>query len=173
VDRRDPEVRAAEWALDDGERHALTRQLDRVRLVVVKPWGELLPTTQRSMPLRDACRPCRALRGPAPVSRTSSLSASASLMRSPARHETMISALTRSLSGHSPAHRMAATISSTVGGSAGYRRPSCVAGGRSSGRTAWPARDDGRPHRAAHEKSCCRASSPQRPLAWKAVSGQA
>jgi hypothetical protein len=50
-------------------------------------------------------------------------SASASLIRNPARHSTMITPRSLIPSGPSPAPRMTAMISSTVGGSGGYRRP--------------------------------------------------
>src|SRR4051812_47551326 len=53
------------------------------------------------------------------ASRSASVSASASWMRSPARQSTTISPRIRNPCGVVPARRMTATISSTVGGSAG------------------------------------------------------
>jgi hypothetical protein len=44
-------------------------------------------------------------------------------MRRPARHKITISARSRTPSTLLPASRITAMISSTVGGSAGYRRP--------------------------------------------------
>jgi hypothetical protein len=52
-------------------------------------------------------------------SRSLSASASASLIRNPARQSKMMSARVRSPVLRSPAQRITATISSTVGGSAG------------------------------------------------------
>ncbi|MGN6171190.1 MAG: hypothetical protein ACTHQQ_23930 [Solirubrobacteraceae bacterium] len=52
-----------------------------------------------------------------------------SLIRSPARHNTTISPRSLTPSMRSPAARMTAMISSTDGGSAGYRKP-LLRGGR-------------------------------------------
>jgi integrase len=56
-------------------------------------------------------------------SRSDSISDSASWMRSPPRHSTTISARSRSPCRSGEIRRMTATISSTVGGSAGYTCP--------------------------------------------------
>jgi hypothetical protein len=77
-----------------------------------------IPTSRRLSPL-----PWRTSRAPRSGSRSVSLSASASLIRSPARHSATITPRSRTPSALSPAARITATISSTVGGSAGYRRP--------------------------------------------------
>ena len=62
-------------------------------------------------------------------SKSLSWSASASLIRSPARQRSTISARSRWPSGRSPTVRMTETISSIVGGSAGYCSP-LLRGGR-------------------------------------------
>jgi hypothetical protein len=86
----------------------------------VRPWRELLPAPAVHADLTTLAA-LAATYGTAPVtrSRSPSASASASLIRSPARHRITISARTRSAFGDFPAQRITATISSTVGGSAG------------------------------------------------------
>lgn len=61
---------------------------------------------------------------------------------SPARQRSTVSARRRFPSGRSPTMRMTATISSTVGGSAGYCSPCCAAVGRGDSR-AWSLTSDG------------------------------
>jgi hypothetical protein len=77
-----------------------------------------MPTCRRLPPL-----PRRTRTPPRARSRSLSASASASLMRRPARQSTTISARVRSPCAVPPATRMTAMISSTAGGSVGYRRP--------------------------------------------------
>jgi len=60
---------------------------------------------------------------PLPASRSLSANASASLIRRPARANTTSGPRSLVPSGSSPAARITAMISSTVGGSAGYREP--------------------------------------------------
>jgi hypothetical protein len=83
-----------------------------------------MPTWRRFPPL-----PRRTRTLPRARSRSLSANASASLMRRPARHRTTISARVLRPCAVPPATRMTATISSTAGGSAGYRRP-LLRGGR-------------------------------------------
>src|SRR3954453_3253388 len=73
-----------------------------------------MPASRRRPPL-----PRRTSRAPRRWSRSDSLSASASWIRSPARHSTTIRPRSRHPWRPSPAARMTAAISSTVGGSAG------------------------------------------------------
>ena len=77
-----------------------------------------IPTSRRRpfLPLRTSSAPRLGSRSP-------SASSSASWIRSPARQSTTISPRTRKPLAPSLAVRMTATISSTRGGSAGYRRP--------------------------------------------------
>jgi hypothetical protein len=76
--------------------------------------------------------------------RSLSLRASASLMRRPARHSATISPCNLTASAASPAACITATISSTVGGSAGYRRP-LLRGGQPWGKLASVACERRRP----------------------------
>jgi hypothetical protein len=98
-----------------------------------------IPTSRRLSPL-----PWRTSREPRSGSRSVSFSASASLIRRPARHNTTTIPRNRTPSGLSPATCITATISSTVGGSAGYRNPCCGAGAPNGSWTWWPANGAGR-----------------------------
>ncbi len=73
-----------------------------------------IPTSRRRPPL-----PLRTRSDPRSGSRSLSANASASLIRSPARHSTTIRPRSLTPSRSSPAARMTAMISSTVGGSGG------------------------------------------------------
>ena len=77
-----------------------------------------MPTSRRRPPL-----PRRTSTEPRRGSRSASPRARASLIRNPARQRTTIKPRRRRPWRLSPATRIAATISSTVGGSAGYRMP--------------------------------------------------
>jgi hypothetical protein len=77
-----------------------------------------MPTSRRRPPF-----PRRMTRAQRARSRSVSARSSASLIHSPARQRTTISARRRAPSALSPVARMTATISSTVRGSAGKRRP--------------------------------------------------
>jgi hypothetical protein len=83
-----------------------------------------IPTSRRRPPL-----PRRTSSEPRRRSRSASCSASASSIRRPARHNTATSPRRRRPCRLSPTICMTATISVTVGGSAGYRRP-LLRGGR-------------------------------------------
>jgi hypothetical protein len=100
-----------------------------------------IPTSRRRPPL-----PRRTSSEPRRRSRSASRSESASSMRRPARHNTTTSPRSRRPCTPSPAIRMTATISSTVGGSAGYRRPLLRADDRRESRASSPATVDDRRH---------------------------
>ena len=107
------------WATQDAEQSA-GRQLP----AELKPGVEVRPSPPVHPDLAPLITlPCRTTREPRLGSRSVSLRASASLMRSPARHSTTMIPRRRTSSGPSPAARITATISSTAGGSGGYRRP--------------------------------------------------
>jgi hypothetical protein len=82
-------------------------------------------------------------------SRSASVSASASRMRSPASHKTTIRPRSRWPCGSSPASRITAMISSTFGGSAGYRRP-LLPGGRPAWNPGIVAGERRRPARSSN-----------------------
>src|SRR4051794_10471465 len=106
VDRGHAEVAVPELALDDVQRYALAKQLQRMRV----------PQLVWSAAAAHA------------ASRSSSPRSSDSWMRRPARQSTAISPRARCPCKPSPQARMTAMISSVRGGSGGYRRP--LLGGR-------------------------------------------
>lgn len=104
------------WAVDHAEQRA-DRQLDPPR----KPWSDMIaprPRVQsdfsRLLPL-----PARTRIEPRRGSRSDSISDKASWIRSPPRQSTTISARSLSPCPSAGVWRITATISSTVGGSAG------------------------------------------------------
>jgi transposase len=112
--------------------------------------------------------PWRIRTAPRSGSRSVSLSASASLIRSPARQSMTITPRNRSPSEASPAARITAMISSTVGGSGGYRR-SLLRGGRPWWKLEVVAGERRRParssiSRASMTSSCGRRLTP--PSSW-------
>jgi hypothetical protein len=103
-----------------------------------------MPTSRRCPPL-----PCCTRTEQRFASKSVSVSASASWIRSAARHSTTISARTRKPWRSSPAWRMTATISSTVGGLRGMCGPCYAARGRRDSQAASRVTGDGRPRRTA------------------------
>lgn len=110
---------AGGWSVN----HAKDRA-DRKLATDLEPWLELLSRPAVHADLASLAALAAAdEHGATGTVEIVSWSASASLIRSPARQSSTIGALRRWPSPRSPTVRMTATISSTVGGSAGYCSP--------------------------------------------------
>ena len=103
-----------------------------------------IPTSRRLSPF-----PCRMRTAPRSGSRSVSLSESASLIRSPARHSITITPRNRSPSGSSPAARITAMISATVGGRA-VATPLVAAAEGLDGNWKWSRASDGGQRRSGN-----------------------
>ena len=103
--------RPAQNAEERADRQGPAQLKPRVKLL---PRPASIPTSRRRPPF-----PARTSTAPRWRSRSVSASASASLIRSPARQSTMINPRSLIASGPSPAARITAMISSTGGGSGG------------------------------------------------------
>jgi hypothetical protein len=109
----------ARWSADDGEQPS-----DRQTGAQAEPWFEVGPCPAVHSDLTPLIALAVANEQSSSLRIESvSLSASASLIRSAARHRTTITPRSLTPSRSCPAACITAMISSTVGGSGGYRRP--------------------------------------------------